>query len=88
MLLEKMHIILSLFSGLIIIIFGLIFESQLNNILIVMIATMFGFYIVGAILRAYIKKILPEEVEEETESESDEFEDEFAENDGEYEDDK
>lgn len=61
MILEKFHIILSLFSGLVIIVSGLIFNSNLNTILIVMLITMLAFYIAGMIIKSYIQKIIPKE---------------------------
>jgi len=55
-LLEKFEIILCLFAGLVVLIVGILVNAEFSAVLIRLLITLFGFYVLGLAVRIYMQK--------------------------------
>ena len=80
MLIEKFEIFLALFAGLILLVMGILYNFTLPAILLRLLIVLVVFYVIGLIVKTYLRKRIFYEIEtSESEEESDEGEEVLAE---------
>lgn len=72
MLVDKFEIFLALFAGLILLVMGFIYNFTLPDILLRLLIVLVIFYIIGLIVKTYLRKRIFFETEVETEIEAEE----------------
>jgi len=74
MLIEKFEIFLTLFAGLILLVLGLVYNFALSDVLLRLLIVMAAFYVIGLIVKTYLRKRIFFEIETEQTHEDNETE--------------